>query len=106
MTEAEINQNPQVASSMEQIETEMNDYLKQPLVKGITDPLEFWKTASANFPLLATCARSYLSVQAKNCSSERVNSVGGQIITDRRHNLSKQSAETLIWCKKNKDFLF
>ncbi|ESN99466.1 hypothetical protein HELRODRAFT_163016 [Helobdella robusta] len=48
---------------------------------------------STKFPpflskLRMKAARNLLAIQATNCSSGRVNSVGGQIITDYRHNFS------------------
>jgi len=84
---------------------EVSMYLKQPVIERASDPLQYWKDNKSLLPLLSTVARDLLAIQATNCSSERVNSVGGQIITDNRHNLSRTNAETLIWARHNRDFI-
>jgi hypothetical protein len=100
------NMASKISSFSEQIINEINLYSKQAVIDRRSDPLQFWKQNSNMFPLLAKAARNLLAIQATNCSSERVNSVGGHIITDDRYNLSRNNAETLIWAKINKDLLF
>jgi len=84
---------------------EVSMYLKQPVIERASDPLQYWKDNKSLLPLLSTVARDLLAIQATSCSSERVNSVGGQIITDNRHNLSRTNAETLIWARHNREFI-
>ena len=90
----------------EKLAKEVQNYLGSGHASGETDVLGFWKRESNVYPMLRVAATTILAVQATNCSSERVNSVGGQIITDQRHSLSNNNVETLIWCRKNKDLLF
>uniref|UniRef100_A0A8C5LLM5 BED-type domain-containing protein n=1 Tax=Leptobrachium leishanense TaxID=445787 RepID=A0A8C5LLM5_9ANUR len=92
-------------STAQQLESEVSAYLKQPISERDSDPLQYWKENKSILPLLSSVARNLLAIQATNCSSERVNSVGGQIITDLRYNLSRTNAETLIWARNNKDLL-
>ena len=47
------------------------------------EPLKFWKSHESDFPMLAISARSLLSIQSTNCSSERANSTAGLILTDK-----------------------
>jgi len=89
----------------DRFQNEVCTYLKQPVSERESDPLQYWKANKNLLPLLTAAARDLLSIQAMNCSSERVNSVGGQIITDMRHNLSKTNAETLIWARHNRHLI-
>jgi len=67
--------------------------------------LLFWKENEHLLPKLSSVAKNLLAIQATNCSSERTNSVGGQIMNKQRFSLSNSNMETLIWCQKNKDLL-
>ena len=93
-------------SMAQQLESEVSAYLKQPISERDSDPLQYWKENKSLLLVLSSVARNLLAIQATNCSSERVNSVGGQIVTDLRYNLSRTNAETLIWARHNKDLLF
>lgn len=90
----------------DRFDNEVSMYLKQPVIERASDPLQYWKDNKSLLPLLSTVARDLLAIQATNCASERVNSVGGQILTDNRHNLSRTNAETLIWARQNRHFVF
>jgi len=89
----------------EKFQSEVSTYLKQPVSECQSDPLQYWKANKNLLPLLTAAARDLLCIQATNCSSERVNSVGGQIIADMRHNLSKTNAEMLIWARHNRHMI-
>jgi len=86
-------------------DNEVSMYLKQPVIERASEPLQYWKDNKSLLPLLSTAARDLLAIQATNCSSERVNSVGGQIITDNRNSLSRTNAETLMWARHNRHII-
>lgn len=90
----------------EQIKNQLQQYCSTPVDGKHADPLEYWRRNESTFPLLAKAAKDLMGIQATNTSSERTNSVGGNIITDSRHSLSRGNAETLIWSKKNKVLVF
>ncbi|XP_065681458.1 uncharacterized protein LOC136095135 [Hydra vulgaris] len=88
------------------IVTEMSIYVCSQTINSDNCPLEYWKKNENIFPVLAQAAQSVLAVQATSCSSVRVNSIGGHVISYSRHSLSNNNAETLIWAQKNKDITF
>ena len=58
------------------------------------------------FPLLSKVVNDLLTVQATNCSSEGVNSVGGWVIDNEHKSLSEGNAAQLIWAKSDKTNFF
>lgn len=74
----------------------MENYLKLPTIGEQDDPLEWWKTNAATFPFLIPLARHYLTIAATETSSERVFSVGGNIVTNKRTNLLAENVRDYI----------
>ena len=62
--------------------SEVTKYLAEQTPEETDNPLQFWKTAEASFPALATLARKYLALTASSAPVERVFSISGVLITD------------------------
>lgn len=61
------------------------------------DILCYWRNKSAAWPFLASLARTVLAIPAAKTSSERVFSVAGKQIEERRTQLSADSVENLLF---------
>ena len=97
------NLNMALIGPEELVAQEFNQYTKEPTQSEEQCTFDYWKQNHTSFPLMSIAAAQILAVQSSNCSSERDNSVAGQIITNKRHNLSEVNAEVLIWSRLNKD---
>ena len=70
-----------------------------------TDPLMWWKnTGSIKYPTLAQIAKRILSIPATSAPSERVFSVAGITIANKRARLLPDTASALIFLHQNWDF--
>ncbi|XP_047137218.1 uncharacterized protein LOC105846379 isoform X1 [Hydra vulgaris] len=63
--------------------------------------LEWWKVNQKELPLLAAMARKYLCPPVTSCSSERLFSLGGNIISDKRHNMKPETLQKIMFIKEN-----
>ena len=52
-------------------------------------------------PLLAAMARKYLCPPVTSCSSERLFSLGGNIISDKRHKMKPETLQKIMFIKEN-----
>ena len=59
--------------------------------------LQYWREKSEQWPNLATVARDVLCVPASNTSSERVFSLTGRTLEDRRYSVSPESVDGLLF---------
>lgn len=91
-------ENP-ITSSREKVQQELDTYLVQCRATG--DPLEWWCKNSAAYPVLSYVARKYLAVPGTSCSSERLFSTAGNVITQTRNRLKPDNASMLIFLNKN-----
>ena len=64
-------------------------------------PLQWWKLEFKRLPLLSIAARKYLCVCATSVTSERVFSIGGQVVNSRRSCLKPHKVNSLIFLAKN-----
>ena len=76
-------------------------YLQYPTLDIDELPLEWWKLDCKRMPLLSAVARKYLSVCATSVLSERVFSVGGQLVSQKRNSLNPEKVSNLIFPAKN-----
>jgi hypothetical protein len=101
------------------LSTELARYLDEPLqplvatpqpaasaktvskIKFPTDPVVWWGSNAARFPLLSRVARKYFSAPASSVCSERLFSTAGHIITDERSRLDPDRAEMLLFLNRN-----
>ena len=61
------------------IESELCQYLSEPVVSRTEDPLKWWKYNKERFPSLAKVARVYLGSPPTSVPSERLFSVAGEV---------------------------
>lgn len=87
------------------IESDIEEFLRKPKLSLAEDAILWWKRNQSNFPLLAQIAKKYLCITATSVPSERVFSVGGNILTKGRYNLSDEHVEQLIFLTKNKNLI-
>ena len=76
------------------------DELRSYLVSTNTtdsDILQFWKNQSTVWPKLSTVARVILAIPATETSSERVFSLAGRTLEDRRTTLNVESVDDLLF---------
>ncbi|XP_047139289.1 zinc finger BED domain-containing protein 4-like [Hydra vulgaris] len=71
-------------SASDKINGEFLVYDQMPEVSAEDDPLIWWKTNMGTLPQLSEFARKYLCIAASSCSSERVFSTAGYIVSPRR----------------------
>ena len=90
-------QRPPSTSSQEQIiRTTLQSYLMSPVITENADPLLWWRQNKDRFQQLAPLARKLLSIPPGSVDSERLFSVAGDIVTDKRTSLACEKAEQLI----------
>jgi hypothetical protein len=79
----------------------MSTILKSYPTLGLkTDVLKFWASKQYQYPILAAIAKDHLAIPATSAESERVFSVGGDIVTKKRNRLSPSTLRYLI-CLRN-----
>ena len=77
-------------------------YMQYPTLDIDESPLEWWKLEAGRMPLLSTVARKYLSVCATSVPSERVFSIGGNLVNAKRNSINKpDKVNKLIFLASN-----
>jgi len=64
-------------------------------------PLSWWKANASLFPRLARLAQKYLSIPATSAPAERIFSLAGQVVSDRRARLDPEIVDQLIFLRFN-----
>ena len=80
------------------MEGDMNRYISEPV--HVRDPLQWWKYYEPRFPTLAKLARKFLCVMGTSVPSERVFSVAGLTVTDKRSQISSEFVDKIIFLNK------
>ena len=80
--------------------TEMQQYLKQPVVPRKEDPLEWWGENAHIYPTIAKCARKYLCGLATSVPSERLFSKAGELISMRRSSIKPKNVDMHLFLNK------
>ena len=62
-----------------------------------SDPLQWWKCNENVYPHLSKLAKKYLCVTATSCSSERLFSISGNIVTKKRTQLKPNRVNELVF---------
>ncbi|KAI1703072.1 zinc finger BED domain-containing protein 1 [Ditylenchus destructor] len=88
-------------ASQEELQHEITAYCAQPREKVKTDPLEYWKNATYNFPYLAKGARRYLSATATSVASEGLFSTARDVFCYKRMRIRPRKAEMIIFLQRN-----
>ena len=76
-------------SPQEKIQQELDCYLGNPILEMEEDPLIWWRVEHQRYPHLAKLAQKYLCLCAISVPSERIFSIAGQIVSDRRSALKE-----------------
>jgi hypothetical protein len=75
---------------------EWDEYNKLPNIPLGCDPLQWWKANEDQYPVLSKLARAYLAIPAAQASTERLFSLSGLCVTDRRTRLDPSVVEDLV----------
>ena len=86
---------------LEQVQVEIENYLRLPHLDEESNPLEWWKLNSGQFEILAKLARKYLVICATSCASERLYSASGKIVTPLISNLKPENVDKLVFLAIN-----
>ena len=80
---------------------ELDSYLAENCVNRETDIIMYWFENQKKFPLLYKLSLKYLCIPATSCSSERVFSKAGEIVSAKRSRLKPKNVNDLIFLNKN-----
>lgn len=78
------------------IEPEWKQWMKEPPMKRGTDILKYWQSKQYQYPIIARIAKDHLAIPATSAESERLFSVGGDIVTKKRNRLSPSTLRYLL----------
>jgi len=78
------------------IEPEWKKWMKEPLMNRGTDILKYWQSKQYQYPIIARIAKDHLAILATLAESERLFSVGGDIVTKKRNRLSPSTLRYLL----------
>ena len=87
--------------SFTEAKCEVAFYYEEGVVPEDSDNLEYWKINRKKFPLLSRLARKFLCIPVSSATSERVFSTAGNVVSERRTNLSIDNIEILAYMKEN-----
>jgi len=68
---------------------------------GETDALTWWSRRESSYPRLAKVAKKFFSIQASSSESERIFSVAGGILTEKRNSINPESVGDLVFYAVN-----
>ncbi|KAH9383796.1 hypothetical protein HPB48_025566 [Haemaphysalis longicornis] len=98
--------NSSQASTRQQPQEEVEDYLRMPVIPRSENPYLWWKnTGKSRYPVLSRIALIYLSIPATQVSSERLFSASGNVVTCRRQLLLPERVEQLVFIHSNSSLL-
>nr|XP_023693584.1 zinc finger BED domain-containing protein 4-like [Paramormyrops kingsleyae] len=80
---------------------QVQSYLSEVPIDRSQDPLAYWKLNKNRFPHLALLAQVYLSAPWTSIESERLFSLAGHVVDEKRSRMSGDKAEKLLFIKKN-----
>ena len=83
------------------LESELDSYLVERVTKrGQKNPLQWWKINEEKFPNVAKLARKFLCIMGTSVPSERVFSIAGLTVTDKRSQLDPEAVDQIIFMNK------
>ena len=89
-----------VSQRQPDLDPEWKRWMNEPILRPKTDILKFWASKQYQYPILAAIAKDHLAIPATSAESERVFSVGGDIVTKKRNRLALSTLRYLI-CLRN-----
>lgn len=90
-------------SASTRAEEELKKYLEALPLSLSENPLCWWRTHEADFPLLAGQAKRFLCIPGTSVAAERVFSTAGRIVTAQWSNLTTTYVDQLLFLQKNLD---
>lgn len=90
------------------VDAEIEAYLSEqsrPPTGRDWNPLDFWKAHAGKFKRLGSLAKEILCATATTAGVERVFSIAGLLLSDRRLRTGDVNFETLLFCNINKDLI-
>lgn len=90
------------AGSHSLLEREFESYITGICIPVEDDPLLWWGKEERSKPIMAALARRYLCLTGSSAPCERVFSMAGNVVTDRRANLSPTHANQLVFLAMSK----
>lgn len=81
--------------------TEVNLYFTEPAIGATENLLCWWKKNEMKFPLLARLARKYLAIPATSAPAERLFSVAGLVLEEKRTNLKPNKVDKILFLFSN-----
>ena len=70
-------------------------------MKDLGGPRKWWASKEESYPTLAKLSRKYLAVQGSSAPLERLLSVGGSAITEKRNKMDGDMASDIIFLHEN-----
>lgn len=83
------------------IESELENYLKEPNVSRISKPLEWWGLNRNKYPMLSSFVPKYLCAMSSSVYSERLFSEAGNIYENKRNRILPVRCEKLLFIHHN-----
>lgn len=80
-------------------ESEIELYLRLPVIKKKANVLDWWQANGSQFPTLARMARDFMASPATSVPAEAAFSVAGQIISKRRAQLGDTTMSIIMCCR-------
>jgi len=85
----------------ERIQCKVEMYLQYPILDIDKSPLQWWNLETSRIPLLSFVACKYLSVCVTSVPSERVFSIGGNVVRNKRNYIKPHKINQLIFLASN-----
>ena len=79
---------------------EWKRWMQEPTLDRGTDILKYWQSKQFQYPTIARIAKDHLAILATSAESERVFSIGGDIVTKKRNRLAPSTLRYLL-CLRN-----
>jgi hypothetical protein len=77
-------------------EVEWRRWFKENGVDRDTNILKYWQAKQYQYPVISRIAQDYLAIPASSAASERIFSVGGDIVTKKRNRLLPSTLRYLL----------
>ena len=97
-----VSEEPEL-SPRDRVLKEITAYLSSPelQIESEVSPLSWWQEHAQHFSILAQLANKWLCICATSCSSERLFSTSGHVVTPARSSLNPDKVNMLVFLAKN-----
>jgi len=90
-----------IITSLDNRNSELLMYENECEIDRNANPIEWWHSHNAQYPILSQLAYTYLCITSTSVSSERIFSATGHLTSDRRSRLTPENADILLFLNKN-----